>query len=285
METIANQILNSFSFFQDSDRFAAVVNSTSSEELCNIINGLLRSEYFDKVGYTCGFIRDLVMFGRGNPDCERFVKDYLEYSIIETLEELLFSPYHHIRQLTIYTLGKICSYKSLPALNRAFTAFRDTDPILLPRLISEMNWLGEPNFWELINSMMKSSVYITRWAVIDILGKSAEIQMEDELYPEKFQYIELLRGDSNILVRTQAEYEYQLLKVRREILNLPKPQRRKRRKEVERKYKPNLCFYHVEMSFRNYAGKNKLRQCSLGELEAFILNLTNNSQVGILSKK
>ncbi|MEG4322179.1 MULTISPECIES: HEAT repeat domain-containing protein [unclassified Microcoleus] len=273
---IATSLLYYINHLGSIDYLATIINSVSSAELCNIINELLQSENYETVSLTCLFIRDLVLFGSPNPDCEKFCQGYSESSIVKTLEQLLFSPNLFICQEVVYTLGQTCSYSSLPMLNQAFSALRDINPILLPRLIGEMGWLGTENFWALLESMVTSPVYMTRWAVIDVLSEFVgdDARVQDELFQRKFKFTEQLRRDSNILIQSEAEYEYQVLKFRSETYNLPKAERKKKRKDLERHYKPKFCFAHLSIAFTNYLYTKGLSQYSVGELEAFISNMT-----------
>jgi hypothetical protein len=273
---VATSILHYLDYLQSVDYLAAIVKSVSSVELDNIINELLQSENDETVSSTCLFIRDLVLFGSHNPDCEKFCQGYSESSIVKTLEQLLFSPNHFIRKEVVYTLGKTCSYSSLPMLNQAFSRLRDIDPILLPRLIGEMGWLGTENFWAFLESMTTSPVYMTRWAVIDVLSEFVgdDARVQDQLFQNKFRFTEQLRRDSNILIQSEAEYEYQFLKFRSDTYNLPKAQRKKKRKDLERNYKPTFRFYHISTAFTKYLYTEGLTQYSVGEFEAFISNIT-----------
>ncbi|MBW4622835.1 MAG: hypothetical protein KME17_26185 [Cyanosarcina radialis HA8281-LM2] len=271
METIESRILQYLDRLQDIDYLAAIVNSVSLAELNNIIDELLRSENDEIVSLTCLFIRDLVLLGSRHSDCDRFVQSYSKSSIVKTLEQLIFSNNYFIRIQAVYTLGKTNTYSSVSVLNQAFNELRDSNPILLPRLMGEMGWLGTENFWELLDSMINSNFYMTRWAVIDALSEfiGDDARAQDELFQDKFRCIDRLRRDSNMLVQIEAEYEYQLLKFRREADNLTKAERRKKRKEIERKYKPALCFSQVSIAFRNHLYNNGLKQYSVDELEAF----------------
>ena len=280
MKTIEASVLHYLDYLQDVDYLAAIVNSASAAKLCNIINELLQSGDIETVDSTCLFIRDLVLYGSRHPDSERFVQDYPKSSIVTTLEQLLFSPNHFIRRQAVYTLGKTCSYGSIEALNQAFSALRDTDPILLPRVIGEMGWLGAENFWALLDSMMSSPVYLTRWAVIAVLHEFVgdDAQVQDELFQSKLRCVEQLRQDSNVLIQAEAEYEYQLLKFRSELCNLPKTDRKKKRKALEKQYKPAFCFDYISSLFTNYLYKEALTQYSVGELEAFTSNTIQANQ-------
>ncbi|HLO49337.1 MAG TPA: HEAT repeat domain-containing protein [Kamptonema sp.] len=276
MKMVVTSILYYLDRLQDVDYLATIVNSVSSVELCKIINELLQSEDNEIVSSTCLFIRDLVLFSSQHPDCKKFVEGYSESAIVKTLEKLLFSPNHFVRKEAVYTLGKTCSYGSIQALNQAFIVWRDTDPILLPILIGEMGWLGTENFGALLESTISSQVYMTRWAIINVL---ADFMVNDaqlhELFQAQFRFIEQLRQDSNTFIKSEAEYEYQLLKFRSEIHNLLKAERKKKRKDLERQYKPAFTFASISNRFTYYLGTKGLTQYSVDELELFISDLTH----------
>jgi hypothetical protein len=270
-----DNILQYLDHLQDVDYLAAIVTSISPLELCNTINSLLQSDDDDTVGLTCLFITDLVLFGNRHSDCKEFINNYPQSTIVQTLEQIVFSTNHFIRKQAIYTLGKTCSYDSVDILNQAFIQFRDTDPLILRRLIGEMGWLGAENFWELLDSMTNSQVDVTRWAVIDVLhefiGDDARVQ--DELFQYKWKCVEQLRQDSNFYVHSEAEYEYQLLKFRSETHEQSKVERKKKRKELEHPYKPKLCFAYVSNRFLYDLHTKGLKEYSIRELEAFIAQI------------
>ncbi|BDA70643.1 hypothetical protein CAL7716_048090 [Calothrix sp. PCC 7716] len=130
METIESKILHYLSHLQDIDYLAAIVNSVSDTELCNIINELLQSGDNEIIGSTCLFIQDLLILGSRHHNREKFVKGYPESLIVKNLEQLLFSPNHFTRKQVVYTLGKACSYSSTKVLNQAFNIYRDIYPLL-----------------------------------------------------------------------------------------------------------------------------------------------------------
>ena len=95
-----------------------------------------------------------------------------------------------------------------------------------------------------------------------------------ELFQAQFRFIEQLRQDSNTFIQSEAEYEYQLLKFRSEMQNLQKLERKKKRKQLERQYKPAFTFTSISNRFTYYLGTKGLTQYSVDELEAFISDLT-----------
>lgn len=276
METTATSIMQYLDLQPDSvDYLCRVVCSVSAETLCNTLNGLLRSEDYETVSSASHFVRDLVLFGSRHSGCKQFVQRYPESSIVSTLEQNLFSPNHFIRKNAIYTLGKTGSYSSVTALNRAFSTLRDTDPILLPRLIGEVGWLGGENLWSLLDSMMSSAAYTTRWAVLPVLNEFSgdDARTQDKLFKRKLNCVEQLRQDEKDLIRTEAEYEYQVLKFRSESYTLLRTERKKLRKALERQYKPEFWFRNMSSMFANYMYKTGTMQYSVGEFEAFISNI------------
>ncbi|KAM3113860.1 hypothetical protein [Phormidesmis sp. 146-33] len=113
MELIVNGILYYLDHLQDVDYLAAIVNSTSSSKLCNIIVELLQSKNAETVHLTCLFVRDLILIGSRHPDSKKFVQEYPESPIVKILEQLLLSDNHFTRKQAVYTLGKTCNYSSL----------------------------------------------------------------------------------------------------------------------------------------------------------------------------
>jgi HEAT repeat protein len=277
-ESINSKIIQYFDRCQDTDYLADIVNSTSISDLCQIIDTLLRSSDHQTVDKTCLFIRDLATVGSQHPDCVEFLKEYKTSSIVKTLEQLLFLPNHFVRKQSIYTLGKTGSDGSINVLNQAFFQFRDTDPILLPRLIAEMRWLGSENIWELLDSMISSPIDMTRWAVIATLSEfiGDDARVRDCLFQRKFNDMERLRSDPNPFVQAEAEYEYQLLKLRSAGYNRSRAAYKTERNALERQYKPKLSFDRLSIAFTNYLCDRGSEQYSIAELEAFLVEFQLN---------
>ncbi len=273
--SLQSKVLHCLKSLEDTYDVAVAITSDTFLEFCDVINELLHSKEDEVVSSTCGFIRDLVLFSNQHPDCETFAKNYETSSILRTIEQLLFSQNCFIRRAAVYTLGKTCSYGSVPVLNQAFKTFRDSDSLLLPRLMGEMGWLGAENFWQLLESMMDSPFFVTRWAVIEILPEFLEdAQSQNELFLGKLRCSERLRQDSNPLVQAESEYRYQMLKFRSESKSLPKTDRNKMRKDLIRKYTPALSFSHVSNRFNHHLYTQGLTQYSVDELEAFIKSMS-----------
>lgn len=272
IEVIKASIFKYLAHLNDGDYMAAIADSIPLSEFYNILSILLQSEDRETVGLTTLLITDLVMAGFSHPGCAEFREQYPNSLVVKTLEEMVFSTDHYICTVAAYTLGKTCSYGSLDTINRAFLKLRDVAPLALPRIMGEMGWLGAGNFWELLDSMMSSPIYATRWAVLDVLQEfiGNDAREEDELYQRKLGCGDQLRRDLNSYVRLEAEYEYQLLIFRCESHKLPKAERRKKRKDVIRQYKLVHCFAEISVKFINDLYNQKSKKYSISELELFI---------------
>jgi hypothetical protein len=270
MASIKSKVLDCLNSF-DVYEVAIAINSATLLEFYDVINELLQSTDDEIVSSTCGLIRDLVLFSNQHSDCETFSRNYETSSILQTIEQLLFSQNYFIRRAAVYTLGKTCSYSSVSILNQAFSTFRDSDPLLLPRLMGEMGWLGAENFWQLLDSMTESQYYMTRWAVVEILPEFLEeAEGQNELFLGKIRCLEKLRKDSNRYVQANSEYQYQILKFRSEMHNLSKPDRKKMRKVLEQNYKQSLDFSYISNRFEYYLRSKNLTQYSMDDLEKFV---------------
>ncbi len=266
---LESKIRNYLNYLGDSEYIAKIV--TSPGALDALIKSL-QSDDNEIIGDTCLFIRDLVLSRLRNDTCKQFWDSESKSVIIPILEHLLFAENHFIREHVIYTLGKICSYDSLPVMLDAFYQLRDRDPILLPRFVGELFWLGVDNPWKILESMIASGQYTTRWAVIEILGKIGyDSQDREETFLNLRRFYAQLRLDAYTLVRAEAEYKYHILDLQRRKYreNLSKSDYRKHKKEIN-KLEPSLSFVSMEVQFRNYIYQHSLFKYTIEELQSFI---------------
>ncbi len=270
---LETKILQYLDYSGDSEYIALIV--TAPDAVDTLIK-LLKSNNHEIVGYTCFFIRDFVLSISESDTCKQLWETKLESAIIPELEYLVLADNHFIRKHIIYTLGKICSYNSVPVLLHAFSELRDRDPILLPRLVGELFWLGVKNRHALIESMTASNQYITRWSVVEALNQFIyDSKSEDETFLMRYKFCDLLRWDSNSLVQAEAEYEYQYLELnrRKHKTFMSKLEYKTQNKELN-KIKPFLLFSGVENHFYKYMYEQNLHWYSIQELEDFILDLS-----------
>jgi hypothetical protein len=248
--------------FEDSNYMAAIVTALPLSQISELICGLLKSDDYEVFSMTGLFLRDTILIGRHSEDCTAFREHYPDSIIVTTLEELLFCGDYFTRSEVLYTLGKTCSYGSKYALSRAFELYRDSDPLLLDRLICEMSWLGVENIDRYIYSMVTSSSYLTRWAAVSIVPNLGNLSL---------QYIDILRRDECELIRIEAEYEYQrfLKSIQTPILSkLEQHQRAKAIKKIE----PVLSFDSVATRFRNHLWNDRSidRMYKVVDFERFV---------------
>ncbi|ALF55546.1 hypothetical protein ACX27_26285 [Nostoc piscinale CENA21] len=271
---LETKIIQYLSHLEDSDYMAEVVTTPGAAET---LIKILQDDDDEIMSYAGLFIRDFVLICSRNETCKIPWETQLKPVIIPELERLIFAENHFIRKQVIYTLGKICSYDSIPILVQAFYEYRESDPILLPRLLGELFWLGVENRLDILESMINSQYYTTRWAVINLLGEFIYHSQseEDGTFSMKYNFSEKLRNDSNPLIKAEAEYEYQLLALNHRKLqeNMAKSDYKKQRKDLK-KLEPCLTFFRVSLQFSHYMVANNLSTYTMQELETFIDNKT-----------
>jgi len=229
---------------------------------------------------TCLFIRDLVLLGPKPEECES-LEQFCGPSVVSTLEDFTTAPNHHRRSQAIYTLGKIGSKSSLPALRRTFQAQFEKDPLLLPGLLFEIFWLEEKEDAALIEEAAVSAQYLTRWAILDVLDKrpSPEDLASPEWQLRVLVYARLLE-DPHARVRAEAEYQHALLDFEAQYLRAvaegttdsaetSKAVRRAARREIERR-RPSLCFADLEVRFYNHLHNRASDDYTVSELDEFV---------------
>ncbi len=267
---LETKILKYICHLNDSEYMADIVISPN---VVNILINLLQSNDYLIISDTCLFIRDLVLACSGNDVCKQFCDTKLHSNIIPQLEHLVLTDNHFIRKQVIYTLGKICSYDSIPVLLHAFHKLRDQDPILLPRLVGELFWLGVDNRCNLIENMTASNLYTTRWAVLETLGEFLynSPNEEDETFFMRYKFCNQLRHDLHPLVVAEAEYEYQILDLdyRKQKENISRSEFKKQIKELKQ-WKPMISFANIGVKFSSYIYNNSFQSYTIEELENFI---------------
>ena len=263
-------------YLGDAEYMADVVTSPGAVD--SMIK-LLQSNDSEIINETCFFIRDFVLSCSQNPTCRQSWESQLKSAIIPEIENLLFADHHFIRRDAVYTLGKICSYDSIPVMLNAFYQLRDRDPILLPRLIGELFWLGVNNPWDIIDSMAVSDRYTTRWAVVHVWGEF-DCTSPNEDFVMAHKLCDRLRRDAHRLVREQAEYNYQSLELqrRKHQENMSKAEYRQQRKELKKKC-TFLPFGNIILQFGKYMCERNLHTYTIEELETFIKNLKNSLEI------
>lgn len=248
----------------------ALLEQNPVQALCAALSTLLHADDEEAIRDACLVIRDGVLLA-GEPLGRVFRRGLDENSVIARLEALLFTDNFNTRDVAAYTLGKIVSRSSLPILIDAFATYRDTDPLLVARLISECIWLGA-NKWRLLAQALESPVYMTRWSILDTLGAAyPEPTKRDER--RRMRYLETLRRDSQSLVRQEATYRVHAiaLALGRDI----SPEERQRQEDVLAALEPPFPNMICDIKFTNHLHQTKRTSYTVRELEDFIDDLVS----------
>lgn len=251
----------------DASAADALLSRVPVPVLCAALATILEADDADAIGDACLVIRDCALLASG-PIREEFQAGLLENGVITHLEANLFADNHFTRASIVYTLGKICSTGSLPVLLKAFAAYRDTDPLLVPGLIFESVWLGGDE-WSLLDRALESPAYPTRWSIVDQLSGLDGAALDENTYERRrLRYLEALQHDANRLVRDEASYWIQVLTTAIP-RDLPRGERRRRRKRLHA-LEPPITYMTWSIRFGNHL--HQLGQCSytVRELEEFI---------------
>lgn len=233
--------------------------------LCSTLASLLQAGDEAAIRDALLVIRDAVNMTQGARR-GAFRVGLRRYGIIERIEECLFADSHFTRGAAVYTLGKINSTASIPALRRAFMAYRDTDPILVPSAILESAWLGADE-WALFDLAIDSPVYTTRWSVIEKLARDAGDPVSRANQVER---LARLVHDENLLVSREASYAYAALAL------APREQLRSETtgcREESAEIVPLLLFTECELRFTNYLIQEQRHTYTVRELEDFIAGM------------
>jgi hypothetical protein len=177
------------------------------EEPKEIISALffhLRKSHFQAYSDVCCLIRNLVLGPFESNKNKTFNSILDDSKVVKVLEKNVLSGNYFQRSSSIYTLGKICSTKSIPILTKALVPLALRDPINGSDLISEIWWLqpGKKNL-KLLDKMNGLGFY-QRWAGLHVLTHWSGT---GEFGKRITEYLKKYAMDENPLIRIEAEHQ------------------------------------------------------------------------------
>lgn len=281
-EEIVIYNIQKYSHSLDLDCLINVASNLSFAKFEVVACRLLQSDNVGLISNFCLAIRDSIVIGNKYDELKEYCLEYPTSSIVTAIENLLFSHSRQNINDAIYTLGKTRSDRSISVLTKAFYRLKDTDPLILPRLFCELQWLGVENYWELINSMISSEIYFTRWSILELLPEDIAGDSEENIR-QSYLYLDKLKQDPCKYIRVEADYRYRLINFNQKAKNLPKQERNKQRKQLQKEEKHILTFSHLSILFNNYLYSESLNKYAIADLETFIkylLFFRNSYQIG-----
>ncbi len=238
-----------------------------------------QAEEKERVLKTCLFLRDLVINAPDHSCRSEFREQLYDCDIPACLEALLKSSCFAIRDQAIFTLGKIYAQDSVAALQQYALMCKESDPLLLPSLLFEINWLSDEYQYDWIEQhLLTSPSYLTRWSVLMILDEIALLP-EDKEWSRYCELVESLCYDSHIQVSREAKYIKSDLELTARYYDKRKSaqgdeaeqlmQAEDEEREMLEENSP-LCFNTILMAFVSEMQRGGRPDYNVGELEAFV---------------
>ena len=199
-----------------------------------------------------------------------------------TLGDALVAPVYAVRSQVIYTLAKMGFREDLPRLRDVFQRYVDRDPLLVPKLIGEIAWLGGEDA-PLLAQVRAHSHHLTRWsffgtsAARDIRARASESEQAIENEPLRAVCAEL-SADPAVVVSAEARYildELSMLAaIAREGLTDRTSRRERKRRRAELEASAPLRFDTMSLRFLNaHDGPDY----DVDTLDSFVRSLTASS--------
>lgn len=232
-------------------------------ELCAVVR---EPENFEALNAALWFARDATI--PPMPDPEEFWQALSVGGFGAALEERLFTSDHQVRGSVVYIMGQLRLPGNPAALRRAFDFYLETDPLLLPRLLTEISWTHatDESTTHLLKIMVSNAQPLTRWAAMKRLGTVTRLpDAETEL-------LKALTHDEYPPLQIEARYEWERLQELNALKGLPKGERRRRLKAVAKR-EPYVTFGRVEILFAHDRYARGARDYTPDELSAFVERL------------
>ena len=146
------------------------------------------------------WIRD-ASIGVGSASVKADVRACVPKILTPVLADALVAPVRIVREQAIYTLGKMSFAEDLSLLLDVFDRYLDRDPLLVPRLIGEVSWLGGEGA-PLYARVRGHSHYLTRWSFF--AQASASPHVAKEQIAELQAHCAELENDPSALIQAEA---------------------------------------------------------------------------------
>lgn len=227
----------------------------------------------DDLSAALSWVRD-GSIGVGSKAVKAGVRACVPSYLTPILVEALVAPIYVVRSQAIYTFGKMGFREDLPVLLNAFDRYLDRDPLLTPKLIGEISWLGGES--SALHARVRSHPhYLTRWSFFGTEAACPGLTGTEKLRAACAEFDE----DQAMVVRAEAQHVLAEIRMLEEFakdgLRHDRASRRKRkRRRVEHNAAAPLLFNGMHMRF--------LHSCSgldydVGTLDAFVRSLTTPS--------
>ncbi|KAB8141258.1 hypothetical protein F8S13_19370 [Chloroflexia bacterium SDU3-3] len=259
-------ILGYINHLEDPAYLARLLDMAPMPALVEQLGALLRSGDAEHVAAACLIIRDLTPVVPRHELGSAFRAAFASSPLVAALEELVLTGDRATRAEAIYTLGKTGCVASAAALRRAFDALYEADPLVLPRLVGEIWWLEGQHDWALIDTMVASRSYATRWAALAALSTWSG---NTAFQAERQRRYAALRQDAHPLVRAEADFAYQELLLEQRLPSLPLRERRAQRAALERD-RPRITFADMGHRFSAYLHARRQGSYTLEMLSQFL---------------
>jgi hypothetical protein len=274
---IKNQVVQYINHVENVEYLNLVLSTAGIETLLDCIVETLTGESYEEIFSTYLFIYDVKRFSLSRNHKDLYKKLYSS-PVIEAIHRNVFSDNHFIRSASIQTLGKLRNRTSIPLLEEAFNRYKGNDPILIPDLITEMFWLQRKENWRIVEQLMRSQSYLSRWSVLEILDQASYKDPKNKKGFKRIKaYVERLWRDQNPLIRAEADYTYRELMFLESMELLTKANKRKGRHALN-KIKPKITFSSVRFDFESYLYENHQYDYHVEEFEWFIDKLKSEEK-------
>lgn len=268
--------------FNDGVYLASVADVYSPHDLINAliqqIHDGVQSRNATRICNATLFLRDLILVAQDNDARQQFKSVFYTSELVKVIENLVTGDNHQVRCDAVYTLGKTGCRESVPLMQHACDIFRERDPFLTSRLLSEIRWLAHDHIWEwqnqLVQRMLVSPRFMTRWATISTSRNPLNSTVENFNIGETLYQ---LCHDTHPLIREEANYTHLEIEfeaqIRSKPLLLTKAEKRQRRKELK-KLEPRFWFNIMEERFGNHRTHDGKLDYTIDELEQFVEQFT-----------
>jgi hypothetical protein len=162
-----------FDHFEDKEWLEQLFARHAVDDVLDAVAALARSGDPSLVVPALKFARDVGLHFILDPAHTDAIRERMPERLFPALADTLCASSWQVRASAVYTIGKLSFESQAGLLLAAYERARDADPLLLYRILTELNWLQPDTHWPLAAQLADHEHYLVRWSLLGVLSSVA----------------------------------------------------------------------------------------------------------------
>jgi hypothetical protein len=225
VSSLRDQLCQYIDHVGDRRWIATILETAGPEAALETIADVVRHGHPREVQDALTFARDVGVYGLVPREVTDAIRAHAPTLLYPALAEGLHAERYLVRSNVVHTIGMLFFEEQASLLLDAFERSVARDPLLLPSLLFELFWLLGAPYWTLVERVLASPCYLSRWAMVEVLRQYE--RPEGGEFEPAWYYCQALVTDPHPLVRAEGEHRRAAMERARVLTERPNTRRRR----------------------------------------------------------